>query len=247
MNDRNEPKSQSKVAIVTGGSRGIGLEVAKGLAEDGYSLAIVARSKDGLLQALQELDIGAGETTSRKHTIHAVDVADAKAVKAVVDRTLEQYGRIDLLVNNAGIHLSGTLDVSVEEFQRGLNVNLVAPFAFMQAVLPVMKAQRSGHIINIASRAGKVGFASEGAYGAGKSGLVGLAASAYRELAQDGIKVTTVCPGWTNTDMARVRAPMPPQDMIQPADILRTVRWLLGLAPATCVREVVIECFKSIH
>lgn len=85
-------------------------------------------------------------------------------------------------------------------------------------------------------------------YCAEKFGLVGLSESVYRELAGDGIKVTTLCPGWVNTDMAQAAGtPLSAPDMIQPADILQTIRWLLSLTPATCVREVVIECLKSIH
>ena len=111
-----------------------------------------------------------------------------------------------------------------------------------------MRAQRTGYIVNIASRAGKIGFAGEGVYCAEKFGLVGLSESVYRELAGDGIKVTTLCPGWVNTDMAQAAGtPLSAPDMIQPADILQTIRWLLSLTPATCVREVVIECLKSIH
>jgi NAD(P)-dependent dehydrogenase (short-subunit alcohol dehydrogenase family) len=209
---------------------------------------LVARSKETLHSVLREIEVDGTRAKASRHSIEAVDLRDVESIPSLVDRTLQRYGRIDLLVNNAGIHHSGTLEVPAEEFERALSVNLVAPFALMQAVVPIMKAQRSGHIINIASRAGKVGFAGEGAYCATKFGLVGLSESLYRELATDGIRVTTICPGWTNTDMAQqAGAPMPPQDMIQPTDILQTVRWLLRLNPATCVREVVIECEKSIH
>ena len=240
-------ENTNKVAIVTGGSRGIGLEIAKGLALDGFSIAIIARSQETLDEALKQVQ--SQSTTSRSnHTAYALDVSDFQEVHNTVDKIHKHYGRIDLLVNCAGMYIAGTLNVTVQEFEQGLRVNLLGPFAFMQAVLPIMKSQKTGYIMNIASRGGKIGFAGDGAYGAGKFGLVGLSESLYRELADDNIKLTTLCPSWTNTDMAQeAKTPFSDSDMIQPSDILETIRWLLRLAPSTCIREIIIECKKAIH
>jgi short-subunit dehydrogenase len=125
-------------------------------------------------------------------------------------------------------------------------VNVTASLAFVQAVAPVMKDRHSGHIFNVASRAGKVGFADEGAYSASKFALVGLSESLYKELSASGIKVTSLCPSWVDTDMAQeAGTPLGHKDMIQPADLAKTIHWLLSLSPATCVKEVILECAKD--
>ena len=125
----------------------------------------------------------------------------------------------------------------IDKLQSLLATNLVGPFKLLQEVVPKLLEQQRGLIINIASRAGKIGFAGWGAYGASKFGLVGLSESLYRELARSGIKVTTLCPGWIDTDMAkRGGSPLRTHDMIQPEDIMKTVRWLMSLSPAACVR-----------
>jgi len=248
MGEKREPEHSAPVAIVTGASRGIGREVAIGLAQDGYHLVLVARSADSRESVLQEIKNVSASADSLRHTWHAFDVTDFQHVEQVVASVKESYGRIDVLVNNAGIYSPGTLDTSIQEFERTLRANLLGPFAFMQAVIPTMKEQGAGYIINIASRAGKIGFADDGVYCASKFGLVGLNESLYRELASTGIKITAISPGWTNTEMAqKAGTPLEAAEMIQPSDILKTIRWLLSLAPATCVRDVLIECKGSIY
>jgi NAD(P)-dependent dehydrogenase (short-subunit alcohol dehydrogenase family) len=231
------------VAIVTGASRGIGRAVAAGLAVDGFELALVARGQAELEQLAAELPDDGG----RIHSVHVVDVSDPEAIEVEMAGILARRGRVDVLVNNAGAYAAGGLGLSAEEFDRMIRVNLVAPFLFMKAALPVMKAQGSGHVFNLASRAGLVGFAGDGGYVAGKFGLVGLSASVYREYSAAGIGVTAICPGWTDTVMAAESGtPLAAEEMIQPADILETVRWLLRLSPAARVREVMLECRLSI-
>ena len=232
-----------QVAIVTGASRGIGREVAAGLAHDGYELALIARGRVELERLAGELPT----TGDRQHSLHVVDVSDPDAIEATMTAILAHHGRVDVLVNNAGAYTAGGIELSAAEFEKMLKVNLVAPFLFMKAALPVMKAQGCGHVFNVASRAGKVGFAGDGGYVASKFGLVGLSESIYREFADAGIAVTAICPGWTDTRMAsESKTPLPPEEMIQPSDILETVRWLLRLTPSVRVREVVMECRRSI-
>jgi len=232
----------TKVAIVTGASRGIGREVAAGLAQDGYHLALIARTYRDLADLVSELPQPSGE-----HSVHVVDVVDPRAIAGSIETILDRHGRVDVLVNSAGAYKPGGLELSGQELEHMLRVNLVAPFLFMQAVLPVMKAQGTGHVFNIASRAGKVGFAGDGAYVASKFGLVGLSESIYREFAEAGVSVTSLCPGWTNTGMAQeAGTPLSPEEMIQPSDLLETMRWLLRLSPAARVREVMLECRRSI-
>jgi NAD(P)-dependent dehydrogenase (short-subunit alcohol dehydrogenase family) len=232
-----------QVAIVTGASRGIGREVALGLAADGYELALVARGAT----ELERLASAMPATGDRRHSVHVVDVSDPDAIDAAMVAILARHRRIDVLVNNAGAYAEGGLGLSVQDFERMMKINLVAPFLFMKAAIPVMKAQASGHVFNVASRAGLLGFAGDGGYVAGKFGLVGLSASVYREFASAGIAVTAICPGWTDTAMAaESNTPLASEEMIQPADILETMRWLLRLSPSVRVREVMLECRLSI-
>ncbi|MGD0338379.1 MAG: SDR family oxidoreductase [Bacteroidota bacterium] len=239
--------TKNKVAIITGASRGIGREVAIGLARDGYSVVLVARSKGDLKKVLDKINTEPVNGASAMHMMYAVDVADAQCIKKVVRDSIKKYGRIDVLINNAGAYFRGTSSVTIKELDYMLRVNLIAPFAFMREVIPIMKDQKDGYIINIASRAGKIGFSDEGAYAASKFGLVGLNESVYRELSTYGIRVTAICPGWTNTEMAQKgESPIAASEMIQPSDILKTIRWLLSVSPSVRIRELVMECKESI-
>lgn len=228
----------NRIALVTGASRGIGAAVAKGLAEDGFHVGLIARSKlDDVAKAI------------RSHGAHAhpfhVEVENADSVQKAIAELLKQEGRIDLLVNNAGMYAQGDIDLPEEDFEKILHVNLLGAVHTLRAVVPVMKKQKSGMIVNIASICGKVGFAKIGAYTASKFGLVGLSESLFRELAPLGIRVTTICPSWVNTQMA-AHAPFGGEKMIQPGDILQTIRFLQGLGPQASVREIVIDCTSDL-
>lgn len=233
-----------KVAVITGASRGIGAVVAEGLAADGYSLALAARSKAALNTVAEDIRKNLGKKSPQVVT-YPLDVQNHEAIKDMIASIKSEFGRIDLLFNNAGIAQLGTIDVSTEDFEKVLAINLKGAFSFLQQVVPVMKKQRSGIIINIASDAGKHGYAGWGAYSASKFGLVGLSESLYRELSPLGIKVTAICPGWVDTDMAKISG-LKPKDMINAQDILNTVRWLLSLSPAAVVKELVIDCAPEV-
>jgi 3-oxoacyl-[acyl-carrier protein] reductase len=233
-----------KVAIVTGASRGIGACVAAGLAEDGYVVALTARSRQSLEEVAARIKGNASTNASDSAPeilTFALDVQDHEAVENMVSSVVSSNGRIDLLFNNAGLGQQGSVDLSYEEFDRVLSINLKGPFNFLKAVVPIMKEQGEGTIINVASRAGKIGFVNSGAYGASKFGLVGLCESLYRELCPLGIKVTTLCPSWVDTAMTK-DAPVPHEEMLVPDDLLKTVRWLLSLSPAAVVKDLIIEC-----
>lgn len=238
--------TKGKVAIITGASRGIGRELSIGLANDGYNLALISRSQEALSKLYGEIKDKNGNKVDN-HSLFAFDVSNTENIKNIIKDIINKYGHIDLLINNAGIYTQGTFNLSVEEFEKMLKINLVSSFAFMKEVVPIMQQQNDGYIINIASRAGKFGFSEDGGYVASKFGLVGLNESGYRELSSCGIKFTAICPGWTNTDMAvKAGTSLPGPEMIQPGDILKTVRWLLNLSPSVRIRELVIECKDSI-
>jgi len=237
--------ANNETAIITGASRGIGYCIAKGLAVDGYQTVLVARNQEKLRVVSEE--ISKLVPAELRPECVPVDVTDHERVAEVAQRLKSKNGHIAVLVNNAGMWLSNTLEQSAASFTRLLDTNLVSPFVLMKVIGTEMKRQGKGHIFNIASRAGKYGFPDSGLYSSSKFGLVGLSESLYRELAQSGVKVTSICPGWVNTDMAQeADAPLARDEMIQPSDILNSIRYVLGLSQATCIRELVIECSKSV-
>lgn len=186
-----------KVALVTGGSRGIGAAIARALAEAGADLAITYVASAGKAQQVVEQV----EQLGRRARAYQADNADAQQVSAVVEAVLADFGRIDILVNNAGMFLAGDLDAqSLEDYERIMNVNVRAVFAAVQAAWPHM--DEGGRIINIGSclveRSARPGVSL---YAASKAALVGLTKGLARDLGPKGITVNVVHPGPIDTDM----------------------------------------------
>lgn len=234
---------KSNIALVTGASRGIGKAIATGLAGLGYQLVITSRNSSDLEKVSKEITDKGG----LKPAVFPLDITNQKEVEIMVSQVFDEFKGIDVLVNNAGIHFGGSMELPLEDFKSMLETNLTAQLMLIQLVAPVMVKQKSGYIFNIASRSGKVGFAGSGGYCATKFGLVGLNESLYRELTPKGINVTALCPAWVNTGMAReAGTPLVPEEMIQPQDLFETIKWLLTLSPGACVKEVVITNPKSL-
>ncbi|MDE0454778.1 MAG: SDR family NAD(P)-dependent oxidoreductase [Gammaproteobacteria bacterium] len=228
------------LAIVTGASRGIGRALAIGLAEAGYKLALVARDEgalNGVRTEIRGIDPGVAASC------HPLDVTDAAAVRDLVSGLEARHEAIDVLVNNAGLFRPGSIESDVEDLDAVVGTNLKGAFLMLKAVVPVMKAQERGHIINLSSITGKWGYAGYGIYAASKFALQGLTESLYKELLEHGVKVTAICPNWVATEMAvAAGGTLPPEEMIQLDDLVKTVSWLLNLSQAACPREVVIDC-----
>jgi NAD(P)-dependent dehydrogenase (short-subunit alcohol dehydrogenase family) len=189
-----------RVAIVTGAARGLGRAAAERLRECGASVAVNVRDRERAESLAREI----GED------VLAVpgDIAADGVPEEIVRRTLERFGRIDIVVNNAALARSTRFpDLSAEEWRHALEVNLTAPFLLTKAVLPAMKAQHYGRIINISSTAGRTVSTLGGAhYTASKAGLLGLTRAAAKELGQFGITVNAVCPGMIDTELTRENA-----------------------------------------
>jgi NAD(P)-dependent dehydrogenase (short-subunit alcohol dehydrogenase family) len=189
-----------RVAIVTGAARGLGRAAATRLYERGASVAVNVREParaEAIAKALGERAIAVPG-----------DITGAGVPEAIVGRTLERFGRVDILVNNAALARSTRFhDLSPEEWRQALEVNLTAPFLLTKAVLPAMKAQRYGRIINISSTAGRMVSTLGGAhYTASKTGLLGLTRASAKELGKYGITVNAVCPGMIDTELTRENA-----------------------------------------
>lgn len=190
---------RGKVVLITGGSRGLGLVLAREFAAQGARLAICARDGAELRGAEKDLtERGAEVLTVR------CDVTDHSAVEATVEAVIQRFGQIDVLVNNAGVIQAGPAEeMTREDFEQGLNTHFWGPFNCITAVLPLMKARKFGRIVNIASIGGKVAVPHLLPYCASKFALVGLSRGMRAELMQFGIAVTTVCPGLMRTGSPR--------------------------------------------
>ena len=189
-----------RVVIVTGAWRGLGRAAAERFRERGAAVAVNVRDRARAENLAASIG---GRTLAVPGDIAAPGVAEE-----IVRMTLERFGRIDILVNNAALALSTRFpDLTAEEFRSALEVNLTAPFLLIKAVLPAMQAQRYGRIINISSSAGRMVSTLGGAhYTASKAGLLGLTRAAAKELGKFGITVNAVCPGMIDTELTRENA-----------------------------------------
>ncbi|HEY6071496.1 MAG TPA: SDR family NAD(P)-dependent oxidoreductase [Chthoniobacterales bacterium] len=189
-----------RVAIITGAWRGLGRAVAERLHERGASVAVNVRDSKRAEKLAKEI----GE---RAFAVPG-DVAADGVPDEIARRTLERFGKIDILINNAALPLTTRLpDLSAEEWRKAIEVNLTAPFLLTKAVLPAMRAQNYGRIINISSSAGRMVSTLGGAhYTASKAGLLGLTRAAAKEFGKFGITVNAVCPGMIDTELTREHA-----------------------------------------
>ena len=230
-----------KTVLITGANRGIGLAISHYFASKDYQLIIISRDKSKLVDFIEDLNDSFPYMT--EPDIYESDLSDQFTLQNVLNAIKDKYDVIDILVNNAGVYQKGTLEGDIDSYKELMQVNVNAPMQIIKTIVPVMKQQGQGYIFNIASRAGKIGFAESGTYVSSKFALVGLSESLYRELATHGIKVTALCPSYVNTTMAiDAGATISPEEMIQPVDLANTIDYLLGLSPAALVKEVVIEC-----
>ena len=186
-----------RVAMISGASRGIGLAIAKAYADEGASLCLLATTDKGLASATEALNIDAQRVMSL-----AIDVRDEAACAQAVAQTVERWGRIDALVNNAGIYRAKSfLEYAKQDFQDLLDVNLFGVIHLTQAALPHMIKHQYGRIVNIASSAGKWASRNQSAYNVSKHAVVGLTRCVALETASQGVTVNAICPGFVQTDM----------------------------------------------
>jgi len=194
-------KLDRRVAIITGAAAGIGEAAARRFAAEGARLVLVDLESAALGRLTEEL-----EARSTIVLEIAGDVSDPSVCQSVLDRTMSSFGRLDVLFNNAGIVVNGTLaDCTEEEWQRTMDVNLKSMYLLCRGAVPIMRGQGGGSIINMSSIAGPTGVANRGAYSVSKAGVIGLTKSLATDFVKDGIRVNCICPGTVDTPSLRQR------------------------------------------
>ena len=230
----------NRAAIVTGGSSGIGLAIAHMLGQEGHALTVAARRPDKLAAAAEELR-GAG------FDVHEVagNMADEETIKGVVAAHEERFGRLDVLVNNAGVGVgAAAAEHETKRIDLQLSVNLRAIVLFYRESLPLLRAAAAEHrnalVVNTSSISGKSGQPWLSVYSATKAAVIGFSEATQKEVASDVIQVTALCPGFVDTPMTEyVRGQVGQEDMIFPEDIAESVRFLLRTSPNCLVPELV--------
>jgi NAD(P)-dependent dehydrogenase (short-subunit alcohol dehydrogenase family) len=231
--------SDARAALITGGSSGIGLAIARALGQDGYAVTLSARRPEKLDEAARAL---AGEGFE-VHSV-AANMAQEEEIKNAVSSHRERFGRLDVLINNAGIGIGAAVaDTQTKKLDLQLDVNLRAVYLVARECIPMLKEAGAEHgkalIANTASIAGKSGQGWLSAYSATKFGVVGLSQAMHKELSAEGIQVTALCPGFVATAMTDwVEGQVPKEEMIQPEDIAESIRFLLRTSPHCVVPEV---------
>jgi NAD(P)-dependent dehydrogenase (short-subunit alcohol dehydrogenase family) len=229
-----------RAALITGGSSGIGLAIAKMLGDEGYGVTISARTPDKLEAAAEGLK---GDGLEELQAVPA-NMSQEDDIKALAEKHRERFGRCDVLVNNAGLGIGGAIaDTETKKLDMQLDVNLRAVYLMTRECIPMLKEAGGEHgkalIVNTASIAGKFGQGWLAAYSATKFGVVGLTQAMHRELSNEGIAATALCPGFVDTNMTEwVRGEVEQEKMIQPDDIAGAVRYLLNTSPYCIVPEI---------
>jgi NAD(P)-dependent dehydrogenase (short-subunit alcohol dehydrogenase family) len=223
-----------RTALITGGSSGIGLAIARMLRDEGYALTLASRRAEEVQAAAAELDAVAV----------AADVGDLDACERLVREHRERFGRLDVLVNSAGVGIAGTVEqLPAKHFDLQLGVNLRGLFLVTQAAIPLLR-ESHGLIVNLASIAGTLPTPGLATYGATKAAVISLTRSLNEELDGDGVRAIALCPGFVDTPMAEWSG-LPGEEMIQPEDCAEVVRMCLRLSPHARIPQVVIERMGS--
>jgi NAD(P)-dependent dehydrogenase (short-subunit alcohol dehydrogenase family) len=231
-----------RAAIITGASRGIGLALAQTLGEEGYGLTISARKPESLERTAHDLREEGFEVE-----FLAGNMADEEAIKEVVRLHREHFGRLDVLVNNAGVGIGAPAGEQQTKFvDLQLGVNLRSIILFYRECAEMLRAAGAEHrnalVVNLASIAGKSPQPWLSVYSATKAAVVGYTQAMNKELNGEGIKSVAFCPGFVNTDMSDfVKESVPAEEMIRPSDIAEALRFTLRLSPACVIPEIIFQ------
>jgi NADP-dependent 3-hydroxy acid dehydrogenase YdfG len=238
---------QGKVCVVTGASSGIGAATARRLAGEGAAVALAGRREDLLQQLADEIEGSGGRALAVR-----TDVTKEDEARALIERSNSELGRLDVLVNNAGVMLLGPIQgADTEEWRRMVEVNLLGLFYCTHAALPVMRDQGSGHIINVSSVAGRTASLGVGVYNATKWGVVGFSESLRQEAVHVNVRVTVVEPGFVATELqdhsTNPLAKAAIEDMrqkttpLQAEDIAESIYFAVSQPPHVSVNEILVR------
>jgi NAD(P)-dependent dehydrogenase (short-subunit alcohol dehydrogenase family) len=231
-----------RAAIVTGGSRGIGRALAETLGDEGYGLTITARKPEGIERAAHELRERGYEV---EHL--AANMADEDAIRGVVDAHRQRFGRLDVLVNNAGLGIGAAAGEHQTKYvDMQLDVNLRAIVLFYRECMGMLRQAGAEHrgalVVNMASMAGKSPAPWVSVYSATKAAVIAYTRAMNKELAGEGVKSVAFCPGFVDTDMADwAKGSIPSEEMLRPSDIGEALRFVLRVSPACVIPEIVFE------
>ena len=231
-----------RAAIVTGGSRGIGLAIAEALGEQRYGLTIAARRPEPLERTAEELR---GKRFEVEHV--AANVADEEGIRSVVDRHRERYGRLDVLVNNAGLGIGAAVaDQQTKYVDLQVDVNLRAMILFYRECSAMLRAAGAEHrnalVVNMSSLSGKSGQPWLSVYSSTKAAVVAYTQAMNKELNSDGVKSVALCPGFVDTDMSDfIKESVGAAEMMRPEDVAEAVRFVLRLSPNCVVPEIIFQ------
>jgi NAD(P)-dependent dehydrogenase (short-subunit alcohol dehydrogenase family) len=229
----------TRAALVTGASSGIGLAITKVLCEEGYAVTMAARRAEKLQGAVAEL----AATGADVHGV-AANLSEESEIQKVVQAHGERYGRLDVLVNNAGVGVGATLaEIKTKYLDMQLNVNLRSMIIFYRECLELLQAAGAEHsnalVVNTSSISGKRAEAWLSVYSASKHGVVGWTETMNKELGPQGIKSTALCPAFVDTPMTDfAKEQVKAEEMMRPSDIAESVRFLLRVSPACVVPEI---------
>jgi 3-oxoacyl-[acyl-carrier protein] reductase len=226
------------VTLITGAGRGIGRSIALTLAKQGAKIALSARSQQELQTVQAEI------TELGQEAIHeVVDVSLEADVKRLIEKTVQQFGRLDIVVNNAGLGIYGPLlETSVETWDKLMAVNARGPFLVCREAIPHLKKQQRSFIVNIASVLGVKGYENQAAYTASKHALIGLCKALAKEVQKDGIRVHALCPGGVDTQMVALARPdLDRSVLMQPEEIAEIVLFLVTRTGNAVIDEVVVR------
>ena len=231
-----------KVIVVTGGGQGLGAAICRTLAQDGAIVIPVDVKAENIQKITQELN-GNGNRSEG----FQMNVADENNVQQVIQQIMDKYGKIDVVINNAGIDYTLSIEeITYDQFHQVIDVNLCGPFNVSKAVYPHMKQNGEGHIVNIASTAAKRAWPNASAYHASKWGLLGFSHALHSEARKDGIKVTAVVAGGMQTPFILERFPDTPLDVLQdPKNVAETIKYVLCQPKESVIPEVMVVPMKE--
>ncbi|BAY83253.1 putative short-chain dehydrogenase [Calothrix parasitica NIES-267] len=230
---------QKKRALITGASSGIGKETALAFASSGIEVALVSRSVEKLAAVENTVT-----KTGVKAKTYVVDLANLSQVQEKMRQIVLDFGNIDILVNNAGMGYTATLsETPLSDWQQVIDLNLTSVFECIKGILPSMRQQNRGTIINVASIAGKQAFANWGAYSVSKAGVIALSQALAQEERANGIRVTAICPGAVNTeiwDTKTVNADFDRSNMLTPEIVAQSILHTVLLPKQAVVDELTL-------